>query len=209
VTGLLRFGFRDYDPETGRWTAVDPVLFASGQTNLYAYVANDPVNLVDPSGLLSQREKCFWKAVEQDYKATANWETELAQQGLNELIVNDSISQRGLADSTLKTRKAWDKISQHRQFMDDHRFIKYPRGTWEAYDTTPESYRERKVMKAAAKSAAKGFAIDAAFKAGAYLGATINPFRDYSLGDLIGDAIYEAVNGPSNTINCDVANKKC
>ncbi len=51
-TGLVRFGARDYDPVTGRWTATDPISFAGGQANLYGYVINDPVNLVDPSGLL-------------------------------------------------------------------------------------------------------------------------------------------------------------
>ncbi|MBU1188529.1 MAG: hypothetical protein KKC01_05810 [Gammaproteobacteria bacterium] len=50
-TGLVRFGARDYDPETGRWTAKDPIRFAGGDTNLYAYVLNDPVNLIDPLGL--------------------------------------------------------------------------------------------------------------------------------------------------------------
>ncbi len=50
-TGLVRFGARDYDAETGRWTAKDPVLFNGGQANLYAYVGNDPVNRFDPSGL--------------------------------------------------------------------------------------------------------------------------------------------------------------
>ena len=50
-TGLVHFGARDYDPHLGRWTAKDPILFASGDTNLYAYVANDPVNLEDASGL--------------------------------------------------------------------------------------------------------------------------------------------------------------
>jgi RHS repeat-associated protein len=35
-TGLVRFGARDYDAETGRWTARDPILFAGGQGNLYA-----------------------------------------------------------------------------------------------------------------------------------------------------------------------------
>src|SRR5690606_24385283 len=41
-TGLVRFGARDYDPRTGRWTAKDPILFEGGQGNLYAYVGNDP-----------------------------------------------------------------------------------------------------------------------------------------------------------------------
>ncbi len=50
-TGLVRFGARDYDPSVGRWTAKDPIRFAGGQANLYAYVGNDPVNLIDPSGL--------------------------------------------------------------------------------------------------------------------------------------------------------------
>jgi RHS repeat-associated protein len=50
-TGLVRFGFRDYDPDTGRWTAKDPIGFAGGDTDLYGYCLNDPVNWVDPSGL--------------------------------------------------------------------------------------------------------------------------------------------------------------
>ena len=52
-TGLVRFGARDYDPETGRWTARDPLLFEGGDTNLYAYVSGDPINSIDPLGLHS------------------------------------------------------------------------------------------------------------------------------------------------------------
>ncbi len=51
-TGLVRFGFRDYDPFTGRWTVKDPILFAGGDTNLYGYVLGDPVSGIDPSGLV-------------------------------------------------------------------------------------------------------------------------------------------------------------
>jgi len=50
-TKLARFGARDYDAETGRWTAKDPILFDGGDTNLYGYVLNDPVNFVDPAGM--------------------------------------------------------------------------------------------------------------------------------------------------------------
>ena len=51
-TKLLRFGARDYDSTTGRWTSHEPLGFAGGaDTNLYAYAFGDPVNLIDPDGL--------------------------------------------------------------------------------------------------------------------------------------------------------------
>jgi RHS repeat-associated protein len=50
-TGLVRFGARDYDPRTGRWTAKDPIGFAGGSANVYEYVNSSPVESVDPSGL--------------------------------------------------------------------------------------------------------------------------------------------------------------
>ena len=49
-TGLVRFGARDYDPQTGRWTVKDPILFAGGDPNLYGYVLGDPVNWRDLDG---------------------------------------------------------------------------------------------------------------------------------------------------------------
>jgi RHS repeat-associated protein len=51
ATGLVRFGFRDYEPGTGRWMAKDPIFFKSGQLNLFGYALNDPVNKVDSTGL--------------------------------------------------------------------------------------------------------------------------------------------------------------
>lgn len=51
LTGLVRHGVRDYDGETGRFTARDPSLFLSGQTNQYTWVDDDPVNGIDPTGL--------------------------------------------------------------------------------------------------------------------------------------------------------------
>lgn len=51
-TKLVRFGARDYDAETGRWTTKDPIGFGGGDTNLYGYVLGDPVNLLDPSGTI-------------------------------------------------------------------------------------------------------------------------------------------------------------
>jgi RHS repeat-associated protein len=50
-TGLLRFGARDYDAQSGRWTSKEPLGFAGGSANFYSYASNDPVNLVDTDGL--------------------------------------------------------------------------------------------------------------------------------------------------------------
>ncbi|MGE4470486.1 MAG: RHS repeat domain-containing protein [Desulfovibrio sp.] len=50
-TGWVRMGWRDYDPETGRFTALDPIGYAGGDSDLYGYCVDDPVNLTDPEGL--------------------------------------------------------------------------------------------------------------------------------------------------------------
>jgi len=49
-TGLVRMGAREYDPVAGRFISPDPIGFAGGDTNLYAYALNDPVDLLDPDG---------------------------------------------------------------------------------------------------------------------------------------------------------------
>jgi RHS repeat-associated protein len=51
-TGLLYLAARDYDPATGRFLTKDPTQFGGGDTNLYGYVGSDPVNYVDPTGLI-------------------------------------------------------------------------------------------------------------------------------------------------------------
>jgi len=53
-TGFIQVGARDYDPAIGRWLEVDPQPAGPemqlGQLNRWAYCANDPVNISDPTG---------------------------------------------------------------------------------------------------------------------------------------------------------------
>jgi RHS repeat-associated protein len=50
-TGLYYDNARYYDSSTGEFISQDPRAFAGGNTNLQGYVNNDPVNLVDSTGL--------------------------------------------------------------------------------------------------------------------------------------------------------------
>jgi len=50
-TGLTRFVWRDYDADTGRFTALDPLRDKGGDTDWYGYCVDDPVNRVDVWGL--------------------------------------------------------------------------------------------------------------------------------------------------------------
>ena len=49
-TGLHFNWFRYYDPIAGRYCRLDPLGLAGGDINLYAYVWNNAVNYLDPSG---------------------------------------------------------------------------------------------------------------------------------------------------------------
>ena len=49
-TGLYFYRARYYSPTFQRFVSQDPIGFAGGDANLYAYVYNNPANLIDPFG---------------------------------------------------------------------------------------------------------------------------------------------------------------
>ena len=56
-TGLLYYGYRYYQPSTGRWLSRDPQE-EQGGVNLYTFAENVPVNLFDYLGLQSSCSTC-------------------------------------------------------------------------------------------------------------------------------------------------------
>ncbi len=55
-TGIYYYRARHFDPRAGRFLQSDPLGFAAGDLNLYAYTWNDPANWTDPSGLTATQE---------------------------------------------------------------------------------------------------------------------------------------------------------
>ena len=56
MDAALQFDFPNcfYNPETGRFLSADPIGFYGGDTNIYRYVRNNPINFIDPYGLRTE-----------------------------------------------------------------------------------------------------------------------------------------------------------
>ncbi|MEV4616900.1 RHS repeat-associated core domain-containing protein, partial [Kitasatospora sp. NPDC049258] len=102
-TGLTHLGARDYDPATGRFISVDPLLEADKpQTlNAYVYSANNPVTFSDPTG------EAFEECVNGMYSCRGG--TEIIDQGTryDEVVAENKRAEAYQHQSVLK--------EQHRQ----------------------------------------------------------------------------------------------
>ena len=110
-TGLTRFVWRDYDADTGRFTALDPLGEKGGDNDWYGYCLDDPINRADVWGLLwgdviSTLSTLMTKRA-QDVGKISPW----VSRGLGVLTapLGDLISPDSLNDVEQETKEYWDK----------------------------------------------------------------------------------------------------
>lgn len=124
---LYDYGARNYDPALGRWMNIDPLAEISHNLSLYNYVKNNPLRLVDPSGMIwkDQNEADKLKEEIEDTKKSisrskANDEERLSKGGLSERKINrinkrivDYDSRLKSLDSSIKNIDALGKDQTH------------------------------------------------------------------------------------------------
>ena len=49
---IQSFCSRPYNPESGRFLSEDPIAFSGLDSNFYRYVLNNPLNYIDPKGMI-------------------------------------------------------------------------------------------------------------------------------------------------------------
>ena len=87
--GFYYMRARYYDPKVGRFISEDPIGFKGGDVNLYVYVGNNPINLIDPLGL-----KILWG----DYAISSSQVTD------NLKRLNTEINYMGYNDNSFELR---------------------------------------------------------------------------------------------------------
>ena len=123
--GLYYMRARYYDPNVGRFISEDPLGLAGGDVNLYAYVGNNPINRIDPSGLE------IWVAVRPAHPP-------LGWIGANHAYLWDTTTSRGYGmggDERVKPAAGSYTVVQDSQGLEAKIMtnIRKPQGLWIPY----------------------------------------------------------------------------
>jgi len=120
-TKLTRFGYRDYDAHSGKWTAKDPIDFGGGDLNLYGYVLQNPISGIDPSGLLF--EDGFFSIFVSGFKNTL-FANELSDKAI-EIAKNSGLKGMGNGPRDAYRHCVWSCLMSKEMGVDEANVIGY------------------------------------------------------------------------------------
>ncbi|WP_340558756.1 polymorphic toxin-type HINT domain-containing protein [Streptomyces sp. GSL17-111] len=103
LTGLTHIGAREYDPTTGRFISVDPIIDITDplQMNGYAYANNNPVTKSDPTGLMI-------------------WDDATGQGYGNQQVLHSTQQHQGLRDANNRPTPAYKGLlTQQKTYYND------------------------------------------------------------------------------------------
>jgi len=132
-TGLYYYRARYYDVEAGRFIQSAPIGFGGGDTNLYAYVVNNPINLYDPSG---------WKPKKGNPPSRAPHRLTCVQRFRVQSAVNAASARR---NDSLLSRMVWFKSVVGTEKIYDFKNKVNPR-IGKKYDRTDPRYTELEAL---------------------------------------------------------------
>lgn len=113
-TGLYFYRARYYSPTLQRFISEDPMGFNAGDPNLYAYVANDPVNNTDPSGrsLIGRIVRRLAKPLWEGRKITMR-EAQLIRRAERDVIVDSERLGRQVESGAFKNDRTAGEMLRH------------------------------------------------------------------------------------------------
>ncbi len=106
-SGLYYYGYRYYDPVTGRWLNRDPIE-EDGGVNLYGFVENDPIDWVDVLGLEGNAPGSLYDTAEEAMDAGGRYATEGAERNLSGRQENYDKMSRSDQVGRDRPVKAWE-----------------------------------------------------------------------------------------------------
>ena len=108
--GIYYYRARYYDPQIGRFLETDPAWYVDSM-NLYAYVGNDPVNNIDPTGMCKVKDGAITECdviIDEDL---SDEERETAEEFLRQIaIIGQAIQDNGSPDQ----KDAWEGVVEIR-----------------------------------------------------------------------------------------------
>jgi len=75
-------GARYFDPQLSRWPCPDPLSESYSSLSPFAYVANNPVNYIDPNGMLYAKPSDWERQQAQEGGGYYNWELAMKVAGM-------------------------------------------------------------------------------------------------------------------------------